>query len=93
MAKDIAKQWIRKRATQEYRLKIYSTTQVDFQSLPSLLKSLRDGKAKLGSVTKIPDLGVQVGFDYISIWSSEKDTLVQLKDWLEARGFETSGIW
>ena len=93
MAKDIAKQWIRKRATQQYRFKIYSTTQVDFQSLPSLLKSLRDGKAKLGSVTEISDMGVQVGFDYISVWSSQKDTLVQLKDWLESRGFETSGIW
>ena len=93
MAKDIAKQWIRKRVTDEYRVKIYATQTVDFQALPGLLKSLREGKARLGSVTKIKDLGVEVGFDYISIWSSERDTLIQLKNWLEKRGFETSGIW
>ena len=93
MAKDIAKQWLRKRVTDEYRLKIYSTQTVDFQPLPGLLKSLREGKVKLGSVTQIKDLGVDVGFDYISIWSSERETLIELKDWLEKRGFETSGVW
>lgn len=93
MAKDIAKQWLRKRVTDEYRVKIYSTQTVDFQALPGLLKSLREGKVRLGSVTQIKDLGVDVGFDYISIWSSERETLIQLKDWLEKRGFETSGVW
>lgn len=93
MAKDIAKQWLRKRVSDEYRLKIYSTQTVDFQPLPGLLKSLREGKVKLGSVTQIKDLGVDVGFDYISIWSSERETLIELKDWLEKRGFETSGVW
>jgi len=93
MAKDLARQWLRKRATNEYRVKIYATSSVDFQSLPSLLKSLRDGKVKLGSITEIKDLGIQTGFDYISIWSSNHGSLVDLKDWLEKRGFETSGIW
>lgn len=93
MAKDIAEQWIRKRVTDEYRIKIYATRTVDFQALPSLLKSLRNGQAKLGSVTKIEDMGIQVGFDYISIWSSDRQSLVELKDWLESRGFETSGVW
>lgn len=93
MAKDIAKQWIRKRTTDEYRIKIYATQSVDFQALPSLLKSLRNGQAKLGSVNKIEDLGVQVGFDYISLWSSDRESLVKLSQWLEKRGFETSGVW
>lgn len=93
MAKDIARQWIRKRTTSEYRLKIYASRNVDFQSLPSLLHSVRSGKAKLGSVSSIPDLGIETGFDFISIWSSDKESLVALKDWLENRGLETSGIW
>jgi hypothetical protein len=93
MAKDVAQQWIRKRVTDEYRVKIYATQTVDFQALPGLLRSVREGKVKLGSVTNISDLGVDVGFDYISIWSSDRENLILLKDWLEKRGFETSGVW
>ena len=94
MAKDLASQWLRKRVSNEYRLKVYSTSTVDFQSLPSILKSLRDQKIKVGGIREgLSDMGVSVGFDYISVWSSNRESLIQLKDWLEKRGFETSGIW
>jgi len=92
MAKVVARRWIKKQSTPEHRLTIlYGAREI--KNLPSLLRSHRDGKLRIGSVGPLPDLGVKEGFDQIVVWSSQYDPLVQLKDWFEVRGFETSGIW
>jgi hypothetical protein len=92
MAKVVARRWVKKQSTPEHRLTIlYGAREI--RNLPSLLRSHRDGKLRIGKVGSLPDLGVKEGFDQIVVWSSHYGPLVQLKDWFEERGFETSGVW
>ena len=91
MAKEVARKWLRKRAKVECRFTVYSTGKV--RNLPNLLKSFRDAKVTIKDVPKIPDLGIKEKFDAVELWSSDRVSLLKLKDWLEKRGLETSGIW
>jgi len=94
MAKSVARKWLEKRARAEYRFDVYTVGECKVRKLPSLLKSFRDSKAKLASVSPIPDLGIKIrGFDSLELWSSNLDSLKTLQTWLEKRGFETSAIW
>lgn len=94
MARRIARRFLEERAQPEYRLKVfYYGSAREKKSLPNLLRSFRDGKLRIGKVNPIPDLGINEDFDHFMIWSSERESLIQLKDWFEDHGYETSGIW
>jgi len=90
MAREVARKWLEKRATSEYRFTAYSTGRV--KRLPSLLRAFRDGKVALKDVQAIKDLGIRTNFDNIELWSSNYVALLSLLKWLEARGFETTGM-
>jgi len=92
MAKVVAERWLNARTRDEHRLTVYYGPK-EIKNLPGLLRSFRDAKLKIGSIDPIPDLGIQEEFDSITIWSSDRVGLVHLREWVEERGCETSGIW
>ena len=92
MAKALARQWLRKKATEEYRLKIYLGAK-EIRNLPGLRRSLSDSKIKMAGVDPITDMAIEACFDSITVWSGDRDSLVTLRDWFEKRGFETTGVW
>ena len=92
MAKRVAARWLRKVARPEYRFRVLLGAR-EIRNLPGLLRSFRDGKIAMESVSKIGDLGVKGGFDYVAVWSQDREGLIQLKNWFEKRGFETTGVW
>lgn len=92
MAKDVARRWLGRLATSEHRLKILYGVREE-KKLPNLLRSFRDRKATFADVPFIEDMGVKEGFDYVEVWSSDRDGLMKLRDWFEKRGYETTGIW
>jgi hypothetical protein len=94
MARRLAARWLQDRVHPEFRLKVFTVgTSREKKALPSLLRSFRDDKVKLGSIDPLPDLGVKEGFDHFVVWSSHREALLKLGSWLEERGYETSGIW
>jgi hypothetical protein len=92
MAKSVARRWLEAHTSPEYRMKVYYGAQ-EIRGLPALIRSFRDGKIKIGTIEPIRDLGVKEGFDHFVVWSSNREGLIQLKDWLENRGCETTGVW
>ena len=94
MAREVARRFLDERSNPEYRLEIfYEGTTREKKALPNLFRAFRDGKVKVGNVSPTSDFGISEEFDHFKIWSSNRDTLIQLKDWLESHGYETSGIW
>lgn len=93
MSKRIAEKWLTKTAQAEYRVDIYFTNPKEAKMIPSLLRSFRDGRATFASVGRVSDLGVAEHGDTVTIWSSNREGVIQLKDHFEERGFETSGVW
>ena len=91
MAKSLARRWLRKKVSAEYRFTIYSPHKVN--GLGSLLQSFRNNRLKLGATLPLPDLGIEEKPDSISVWSKDPGALRSLQEWLEVRGCETSGIW
>lgn len=92
MTKTVARRWVARVAHAEYRFKILLGSQ-EQKGLPGLLRSFRDRRIAMSGVGPLPDLGVKENFDYIEVWSSDHDGIVNLKDWFEKRGFETTGVW
>jgi hypothetical protein len=92
MVKRVAQRWIRRAAHAEYRFQVLFGAR-EIKNLPNLLRSFRDGKVAMEEVPRIPDLGIKEAFDSISVWSRDREALIQLKDWFEKRGFETTGVW
>lgn len=92
LAKVVAKRWLEANVQPEYRLTVYAGAK-EIKGVPSLLRSFRDAKLKIGSVDPIPDLGIQEGFDHITVWSSDREGLQRLQGWFEDRGCETTGVW
>ena len=92
MAKAVASRWLSVHTHPEYHLRVYWGAR-DIRGVPSLLHSFRDGKLKIGSVEPIRDLGIFEDMDGVRIWTANREGLIQLKDWFEARGCETTGIW
>lgn len=91
MARSVARRYLRQITHPEYRLKVFHSDRVN--NLPDLLRNFRDGQLRIGSVPPIVDLGIQEEFDTLSIWTSNREALLGLRDWLEDRGIETSGVW
>lgn len=92
MARRVAQRWLRRVAHAEYRFDVLFGAR-EIKNLPGLLRSFRDGKVAMEGVPTIADLGVNERFDALSVWSSDRKGLIQLKDWFEKRGFETTGVW
>ena len=93
MAKLVARKWLTKNATVEYRLTAYHSDQRMLKALPSLLRSFRDGRIKLGSLQTIADLGIKEEGDGVAIWSSDADKMASLQGFLENKGYDTTGVW
>lgn len=91
MAKRLARKWLENHMTPRFKVRVLCNQ--DPKQLSSLLYSWRDGRLKLGSLKPLPDLGLQAGFDFIDIWSMNKQAMVELVSYLEGRGYETTGVF
>jgi len=91
MAKTLAKEWLQKNATAEYRFRVYHNG--DSMAYVHLLRSFRDGRLRLAGVEKLPDLGVKEEVGGMTVWSSDWKSVMSLKDFFEKKGMETSWIW
>lgn len=90
MSRKVARQWLLKQAKPEYRFRVFNPNAKDY---PSVLRSFRDGKLKVGNVAPIPDLGVKEDFEGFYVWSSDQAALKTLQQWFAKRGLETTWIW
>jgi hypothetical protein len=92
MAKQVTERWLATRLHPEHRITVYYGAR-ELRGITALLRSFRDGKVNIGSVEPIHDLGIREGMDHFDIWSSDRTGLIQLKEWFEGHGCETTGIW
>ena len=79
-------------AKPEYRLRVFHGSG-EYRNLTAMLRSLRDGKTRLSGVDPIRDFGIRDEFDATEIWSNDRTALIQMQEWFEKRGFETTGVW
>jgi len=93
MAKRLARKWLSDNSSPEYRLTIYRGASKSSVNLPSLLRSFREGRIRIGSAQPIPDLGVKPGFDYVTVRSSNYDALLELDSAVQSLGCDTSGVF
>jgi len=96
MAKGVAERWLKSHSTPEYRITVYeSGTSKPIRNISNLLRSFRDGKARIAGIQAIPDLGIggEQSAGSLTIWSSNHSELVKLDKWLTDRGFLSTGIW
>lgn len=91
MAKNVARDWLKARATPEYRFRVYHNQ--DLTPYANLLRSFRDGRFKLAGVDQLPDLGIQEHTGHLTLWSSDWAAMMTLKTFFEKKGMETSWIW
>lgn len=92
MAREVATRYVSGLSKPMYRMDIYSDG-VRTVKLVRLLKSFRNGKVAISGVLKASDLGVEERSDIVSIWTSDRNNLINLNKWLEKLGIETSGVW
>lgn len=90
MTKSVARRWLLKQATPEYRFRVFNPAAKDY---PSVLRSFRDGKVAMQDVAPLPDLGVKEDFEKFYVWSSDREALKTLENWFRKRGLETTWIW
>lgn len=93
MAKRVAFKWIKANSSPEYKLSIYRGSVKSSLNLPALLKSFRDGKLKIASLSAIPDLGIQPEFDHVVVRSQDYDALNALDEAVQKIGCDTSGVY
>lgn len=93
MAKKVAKSWLLQNVQPHYRIVAYLSIDDSSKNIPSLLQGFRNGKLKLASVPPIPDLGMKVEFDSVSVWSSNREAMLKLDAWFQSKGCETIGVW
>jgi len=92
MARAVARRWLKKVATVEYRIRVFYGSR-NYKNLPNLLRAFRDGKVIVAGVPIVSDLGIKADFDGIELWSRDFDGLCRLNGWLEKQSFDTTGIW
>jgi len=96
MAKEVAQRWLQSHATPEYRVTVYEAgSSKPIRNINNLLRSFRDGKARISGIAPITDLGIgkEENAGSLTIWSSNHAELVKLDKWLSDRGYLTTGIW
>ena len=92
MAKRGAARWVEAHATPHHRLTVYLAADSTV-NIPAALRAFRNGNIRLASVPPMPDLGLQVGFDHLAVWSQDRTAMLALEKWLQERGCETIGVW
>ena len=93
MSRKVAKAWLEGLAAPEYRFQVLSST-LNLGKIQSVLKLHRDGKSRIAGLDPMPDLGTRSDVNGgLSFWSRDRVALVKLKNWLEAKGLETTGVW
>jgi len=92
MAKRVATRWLVRVAQSEYRLSVLYGSKGS-QNMANLLRCFRDGKVAMQGVGRLSDLGVRDHGDSVELWAANREAMVQIKDWFEKRGYETSGVW
>lgn len=93
MAKRVAQTWLDAHAEPEYRLTVYRGPTRESHHLPGLLRSFRDGRVRFANTEAVPDLGIKVAFDSITVWSKDKARLQGLEEALQKMGCETTGVF
>lgn len=95
MAKSVAEKWVLATARAEYRVSAFPGPHGEIRHLASLLRSWRDGHARIASLKAVADLGIREGSEngFLEYWSSDRDGIRALTAWLESKGYETSGVW
>lgn len=92
MTRDMAKQWLASKIHPEYRMRIlYGST--DVPNLLNMLKSFRDRRLAMSGIPYMPDLGIRGHFDSLEVWSTNKEAMTKLQEWLQTKDIETTGIW
>ena len=91
MAKRVAERWVESHSETQYRMAIHLPSDSNL-NFPLILRAFRNSKVRLASVPPISDLGMDVGFDNIVVWSKNRMALLALESWLQARGCETIGV-
>jgi len=92
MARAVARRWLAKVATAEYRIRVMYRAR-EYRNLPNLLRAFRDGKVKIANLHPVQDLGVREDFDFVEVWSHNYEGLYKLGQWFEKQDFDTTGIW
>lgn len=92
MIKRVAEAWLLENAHPEHRITVYASFE-EMKTLPTILRYSRDGKTRRASLPNIPDLGIQVGYDHMTVWSKDRLALIKLDRWFAKKGLETTGIW
>ncbi len=92
MAREVARKWLEKHSFAEYRFRVLLNGG-DANAYASLLKGHRDGRVALTKVAHIPDLGVREEVGSLTVWSSNKQGMLSLRQYFTNRGMDTSWIW
>jgi len=92
MAKRVASTWLSRHVQPEYRITVYAGSE-EIRNLPGLLRAFRDGRTRIASLEPIRDLGIEAGFDRLTLWSHNREGMVKLDEWLTKRGCESTGVW
>ena len=90
LTRRVAERWLRSIAFPDYRLLVLCQPEQDGR-LHHLLQCVRQGVPPSG-VEPIPDLGVRRLLDGFEIWTRDGTRLHAFCQWLEQRGYETSGM-
>jgi len=92
MAKTLARRWLGKVASAEYRVRVMYSSR-EYRNLPNLLRAFRDGKVRIAGLAPVKDMGIRDEFDFVEVWSRDHAGLLRLGQWFEKQGFDTTGIW
>lgn len=90
MAKEVAGEWIRRRSSPEYRMRIFCGSS---NNLFGLLKYFRDGNVAISGLDRVKDMGIKDHFEYVEVWSCDRDGMLKLSNWLSSKNIENTGIW
>ncbi len=91
MSKSVARRWVAGLAQPEFRVRVLLGSG-DAKNVIGMLKSFRDRKISMG-LPPVRSLGIKEAFEYLDLWTPDRDGLIGLKDWFEKKGFETTGVW
>jgi hypothetical protein len=92
MAKSIAEQYLEKLSQTEHRVRIFYGAGGDQRSIPSLLRSFRDGRIRMSGVSPTSHIGLSEEMDGLVVWSSDEEFIRTFCAWCDARGIEHTGV-
>ena len=92
MAKSIADLYLQKLAQAEHRIKIFYGAGGDQRSIPSLLRSFRDGRIRMVGVSPTSHIGISEEMDGLVIWSSDEEFIRTFCAWCDVRGIDHTGV-